>query len=168
MKAALVTISTSRAAGVGRDRSGERLRDFAQRLGLQVAGQEVISDDRAGIEGRLCHWADVERCALVLTSGGTGLSPSDVTPEATRAVIEREIPGITLAMLLASREHTRHWMLSRALAGVRGSTLIVNFPGRPESIAQAGEAIAQAIPHALELIAGHEGGHRAHKALGRP
>lgn len=159
MKVALITISTSKAAGEGHDESGERLRDFAGELALEIAGQEVIPDRRELIEERLRHWADVERCALVLTSGGTGLSPSDVTPEATRAVIEREAPGIGEAMREASRAHTRHWMLSRAVAGVRGATLIVNFPGSPRSIEQAGAAIAQALPHALELVAGKDGPH---------
>lgn len=159
MKVALVTISTSKAAGEGHDQSGDRLRALAQTLGLDLAGQEVIPDERELIEERLRHWADVERCALVLTSGGTGLSPSDLTPEATRAVIEREVPGIAEALRDASRAHTRHWMLSRAIAGVRGRTLIVNFPGSPRSIEQAGAAIAQALPHALELIAGERGSH---------
>ncbi len=159
MRAALITISTSKAAGDGEDESGARLAELAQRLGAEIVGRELIADDRARIERRLRHWADDERCALVLTSGGTGLSPSDVTPEATRAVIEREIPGIEEAMRWASRAHTRHWMLSRGLAGVRGETLIVNFPGSPRSIAQSAEAIVAALPHALALIAGERPAH---------
>jgi molybdenum cofactor synthesis domain-containing protein len=95
----------------------------------------------------------------VLTTGGTGLAPTDVTPEATRSVIEREAPGIPHAMREASRPHTRHWMLSRAVAGTRGASLIVNFPGNPASIDQTGEAIADAITHALALIAGRPSGH---------
>jgi molybdopterin adenylyltransferase len=154
MRAALLTISSSKAAGEGRDESGERLAAFAARLGAEIAGAEVLSDDRALIESRLCHWADEANCDLVLTSGGTGFAPSDVTPEATRASIEREAPGIAEAMRAASRAHSRHWMLSRGLAGIRGRTLIVNFPGSPASIDQAGEAIAAALPHALDLIAG--------------
>ncbi len=154
MRAALITVSTSKAAGVGEDESGLRLAEFACRLGAEIVGRDLIADDRAEIERRLRHWADVESCALVLTSGGTGISPSDVTPEATLAVIEREIPGIGEAMRSASRAHTRHWMLSRGLAGVRGETLIVNFPGSPRSVEQSGEAIVEALPHALELIAG--------------
>ncbi len=105
------------------------------------------------------HWCDVERCGLVLTTGGTGFSPTDVTPEATRAVIDREAPGLAEAMRLVSREYTRHWMLSRAVAGIRGQTLIVNFPGSPRSIAQAGAAIADALPHALALLAGGDSTH---------
>ena len=87
------------------------------------------------------------------------MPPSDVTPEATRDVIDREAPGIAEAMRAASREHTPHWMLSRGVAGIRGGTLIVNFPGSPRSIDQAGGAIADALPHALELLAGRRAGH---------
>jgi cyclic pyranopterin monophosphate synthase len=156
VRAAVITISTSKADGNAEDESGPRLADLAERLGARLAGRELVPDDRATIEARLRHWADVEHCALVLTTGGTGVAPSDVTPEATRAVIERELPGITEAMRAASRPHTPHWMLSRGLAGVRGRTLIVNFPGNPASIDQTGPALLQALPHAVELI---EGGH---------
>ena len=154
VRAAIITVSTSKAAGEGEDESGPRLSALAERLGAQIAGCEVIPDDRATIEARLRHWADVERCALVLTTGGTGVAASDVTPEATAAVIDRELPGVTEAMRAASRPHTAHWMLSRSVAGVRGATLILNFPGSPASIEQTGTALLQAIPHALELIEG--------------
>ncbi len=153
MRAAVVTVSTSKARGEGKDESGERLAGLAERLGAQVV-REVIPDDRALIEERLRHWADRERCELVLTTGGTGFAPTDLTPEATGAVIEREAPGLAEAMRQASREHSAHWMLSRGIAGIRGSTVIVNFPGSPKSIDEAGAAIAGALPHALELLAG--------------
>jgi molybdopterin adenylyltransferase len=159
MRAVLITISTSKAAGVGEDESGIRLAELALALGAETVGREVIADDREEIEGRLRHWADAEGCELILTSGGTGLSPDDVTPEATRAVIEREIPGLGEAMREASRAHTRHWMLSRALAGVRGGALIVNLPGSPRSIEQLGDVLADAVPHAIELIAGRSEHH---------
>jgi molybdopterin adenylyltransferase len=158
-RAAIITISTTRAVGEGNDLGGERLVALAASLGVEVAGRELIPDRRELIEERLCHWADVERCDLLLTTGGTGLSPSDVTPEATRAVIEREAPGIPHAMREASRAHTSNWMLSRAVAGTRGHTLIVNFPGNPASIDETGEAIAGALRHALALIAGRPAGH---------
>jgi molybdopterin adenylyltransferase len=159
VRAAIITVSTSRAAGQGRDEGGPKLAEFAERIGAEISGREVIPDDQETIEERLRYWADRERCELVLSTGGTGMSPTDVTPEATRAVIEREAPGIAEAMREASRTHTPHWMLSRAVAGIRGRSLIVNFPGSPKSIEQAGEAIAKALPHAVELIAGRRTSH---------
>jgi molybdopterin adenylyltransferase len=159
MRAAIITISTSKSAGEGEDAGGSRLAALAERLGAEIAGRDLIPDDRELIEQRFRHWADVERCELVLSTGGTGFAPTDITPEATLAVIEREAPGIGEAMRVASRKHTRHWMLSRAVAGIRGSSLIVNFPGNPDSIDEAGEAIAAALPHAVELIAGRRSLH---------
>lgn len=166
MRAAIITISTSRADraaqktdGAGQDESGPRLAELAKRLGLEIAGRELIPDDRQLIEQRLCHWADVERCELVMTTGGTGFSPTDLTPEATRAVIDREAPGIPEAMRACARSRTPHWMLSRAAAGIRGTSLIVNFPGTPASIDQAGDALVRSLPHALELLAGRRSPH---------
>lgn len=168
MRAAIITVSSSRATqrtvSEGQsgqclvptcdDESGRCLAAWARRLGAELAGHELIADDRGLIEERLRHWTDSERCELVLTTGGTGFAPTDVTPEATRAVIEREAPGIAEAMRATSRSHTRHWMLSRGIAGIRGSSLIVNFPGAPASIAQAGDAIVDALPHAIALLSG--------------
>ena len=154
----MITVSTSKAAGRGEDESGPRLARWAKSLRLEIAATEIVPDDPDLLSERLRHWADTERCEVVLTTGGTGLSPTDLTPEATRAIVDREAPGIAEAMRAASRDHTPHWMLSRGIAGVRGSTLIVNFPGNPPAIDQAGAAIADAVPHALELLRG--GGHR--------
>ena len=158
-RAAILTISTSKSAGTGEDESGPRLAALAQRLGAEVVARAIVPDDRTAIEQQLRAWSDVDGCALVLTTGGTGLAPSDVTPEATRAVIEREVPGIPHAMREAARAHTRNWMLSRATAGTRGASLIINFPGNPTSIDQSGAAIAGAIEHALALIAGRPSAH---------
>jgi molybdenum cofactor synthesis domain-containing protein len=160
MRAALLTISTSKAAGEGEDESGARLAAFAAGLGLEIAGAEILPDEQGTVEARLRHWCDEGAVELVLTSGGTGLSPDDVTPEATRAVIEREAPGIAEAMRAAARPHSEHWMLSRNVAGARGRTLVVNFPGSPRSIDQCGEAIAGALPHALSLLSGERPAHR--------
>jgi molybdenum cofactor synthesis domain-containing protein len=154
MRVAVITVSTSRAAGAGADESGDRLEQFALGVGGVIAAREVVSDEQLMIEERLLHYSDVDFCPLVLTTGGTGVAPRDVTPEATRAVIEREVPGIAEAMRDASRAHTKHWLLSRGTAGIRGRTLIVNFPGNPRAIGQTGAAIADALPHALALIAG--------------
>lgn len=154
MLAAVITVSSSRAARPTDDASGPRLAAFAEQLGLTVLGREIVPDERATIAARLRHWADAERCALILTSGGTGFAPDDVTPEATRAVLERDAPGIALAMLEASREHTPFWMLSRAVAGTRGRSLIVNLPGSPKAIDQVAHALAPGLSHALALLAG--------------
>jgi molybdenum cofactor synthesis domain-containing protein len=159
MRAAIVTISTSKARGEGTDESGPALAEFARSLGAEIEGEDLLPDDREQIEARLRHWSDDRGCDLVLTSGGTGFAPSDVTPEATRAVVERDAPGIAEAMRAASRDHTPHWMLSRAAAGIRGRTLIVNFPGSPKSVRQIADAIAPALPHALALLRGEETRH---------
>jgi len=160
VRAAIVTVSTSKSeAGGEGDESGARLAEFAAELGAEITGREVVADERALIAERLRHWDDDENFDVVLTTGGTDGAPSDVTPRPTCDVIEREAPGIAEAMRAASREHTPHWMLSRGVAGIRGRTLIVNFPGSPRSIDQAGAAIADALPHALELLAGRHGGH---------
>ena len=159
MRVAILTVSTSRAARGGPDESGECLEQFAREIGGEIAAREIVSDDQELIEQRLRHFSEVERCDLVLTTGGTGVAPRDLTPEATRAVIEREVPGIGEAMREASRPHTKHWLLSRGVAGIRGATLIVNFPGNPRSIAQTAAAIADALPHALALIAGEPSEH---------
>jgi cyclic pyranopterin monophosphate synthase len=157
--AALLTISTSRAAGDAEDASGPALAALAARLGLAVVAQEILPDDRARIEARLRHLADELRCALILTSGGTGLAPSDVTPEATAATIQRPAPGIAEALRDAAREHTPNWMLSRGSAGVRGATLIVNLPGSPASIEQSASLLEGPLQHALDLIAGRRTSH---------
>ncbi len=159
VRAAIISISTSRSRGEGEDTGGDALELFARGLGAQIAGRDLITDDRELIEQRLRHWCDDDPCQLVLSTGGTGFAPTDVTPEATRAVIEREAPGIAEAMRGASRDHTRHWMLSRAVAGIRGNSLIINFPGNPRSIGEAGAAIADALPHAVNLISGTRSEH---------
>jgi molybdenum cofactor synthesis domain-containing protein len=159
MRAVVLSISTSRARGEARDESGPKLAEFARSMGAEVAAIELLPDDRQAIEARLRHWAGAPGCQLILTTGGTGFAPGDVTPEASRAVIERLAPGISEAMRAASRAHSRHWMLSRAVAGVRQGTLIINFPGNPRSIDQAGAAIAGSVPHALELLSGGDSAH---------
>ena len=161
MRVAVISISTSRATApesAGPDLGGDALEQFAREtLDATIAGRDLIPDDHELIAARLRHWADDEGAALILTTGGTGFSPTDVTPEATASVIERPAPGIPEAMRAASQPYTKHWMLSRATAGIRGTTLIVNFPGSPKSIAEAGGAIAAALPHAVALITGESG-----------
>jgi molybdopterin adenylyltransferase len=165
MRAAVITVSSSRAGGGGApDESGPRLEAVVERLGGALAGSEVLPDDRETIAARLCHWIDEVGCDLVLTSGGTGLGPSDVTPDATRAVLDREAPGIAEALRAASRPHTDNWMLSRGVAGARGRALIVNFPGSPRSIDQTAPAIESAVSHALAQLRG-EAGDESHRVV---
>jgi molybdopterin adenylyltransferase len=159
-RAAVITISSSRARDGGADESGEALAAFVEKLGGVLAGRELLADDRGEIEACLRRWADGGECDLILTTGGTGFAASDVTPEATEAVIERRAPGVAEAMRAASAEHTPHWMLSRAVAGIRGATLIVNFPGNPKAIAETAGALLPALPHAVSLLRGTPTAHR--------
>jgi cyclic pyranopterin phosphate synthase len=158
--AAVVTVSTSKAAGRGVDESGPRLAALVEELGLELLASETVPDDRRQLEALLRDLADERACALVLTSGGTGVAPSDVTPEATRAVVDVVVDGLGEGMRIASQPHTANWMLSRALAGVRGGTLIVNLPGSPASIEQIGAGLLDPLRHALELLGGADAGHR--------
>jgi molybdopterin adenylyltransferase len=153
VRAAVLTVSTSKAAGTGRDESGPKLEALARDLGAQTVVRDLLVDDRELIEERLRAVAD-EGCVLILTTGGTGLSPDDVTPEATLAVLERQAPGIAEAMRLASRGHTDYWMLSRGVAGVLGGTLIVNFPGSPRAIDQVAPELLVGLRHALAVLCG--------------
>jgi molybdenum cofactor synthesis domain-containing protein len=120
---------------------------------VEVLARELVPDDRDEIAGRLRHWA-TQGCELILTSGGTGVAPGDVTPEATGEVIDRTIPGLAEAMRAASRPYTPYWALSRAVAGIAGGTLIVNLPGSPASIDELAPELLAALPHALALLAG--------------
>lgn len=153
MRVALLSISTSRSAGSGEeDRAMPALADYAATLGGEVVARALVPDDRTVIADRLAAWADGGEVDLILTSGGTGLARSDVTPEATRDVIDREAPGIAESMRLASKPHTKYWMMSRGVAGLRGPTLIINFPGNPKAIAEAGEPLVDTLRHAMALL----------------
>ncbi len=164
MRVGILTISDRSARGERADESGPLIKEFAEgRLAAQVANVAVIPDELALIRDTLAAWCDQGQLDILFTNGGTGFAPRDVTPEATRAVIEREAPGLAEAMRAASLAVTPHTMLSRAVCGIRGRTLIVNLPGSPKAVRENLATIAPALPHAVQLLQGApsaEAGHR--------
>ena len=157
MDCAILTVSTSVAEGGGEDSSGPLLATLAREAGADVtAAETVVTDDRARIEDRLrAHVA--AGVALVLTTGGTGLTPDDVTPEATRAVIERDAPGFSEAMRAEALRHTPMGLLSRGVSGIAGATLIVNFPGSPNAVREGFAVVGPTLRHAVATLR-REGG----------
>jgi molybdopterin adenylyltransferase len=160
MRAAIITVSTSVAAGTTEDRSGEVLAELVAEAGAEVVAREVVSDDRGQIEEALRrHSAPEADTPLIFTTGGTGLTPDDVTPEATRAVIDREAPGFAEAMRAESLRHTPLGILTRGVSGIANTTLIVNFPGNPKAIAELFPILAPTLEHAVATLR-REGGRR--------
>jgi molybdenum cofactor synthesis domain-containing protein len=149
-----LTISDSASNGQRADRSGPAVRERLEQLGWSVSVMEVIPDEAAEISARLSKLADGGQVAAIFTTGGTGLAIRDVTPEATRAVVDREIPGFGEVMRARGRESTPLAALSRSLAGTRGSVLIVNLPGSPKAAVESLNAIVELVPHVLELLRG--------------
>ena len=156
--AAVVTVSDSCSRGEKVDLSGPAVAEALERRGFRVAGRALVADERGIIQEKLIELCGTAR--LVVTTGGTGIAPRDVTPEATRAVCDRVIEGIAEQMRVEGMRRTRFAALSRAVCGVRGTTLILNLPGSPSGALESLEAVIDLLPHALELIAGktdHEG-----------
>jgi molybdenum cofactor synthesis domain-containing protein len=161
MRCAILTVSTSTAAGDGEDISGPALVEAATATGAEVVAQDLLADDRTAIEAWLRGQVEAG-VDLILTTGGTGLTPDDVTPEATIAVIEREVPGLGEAMRAASLQYTPMSMLSRALAGTAGRSLIINFPGSPKAITQLFPVVEPVLKHAVATLH-RENGRRREK-----
>ena len=150
----ILTISDKGSRGQRQDKSGETIREMVEHVGSSVVKYEIVPDEADIIAGRLKEWADGGEVDIILTTGGTGLSRRDVTPEATLSVIDKEVPGIAEAMRAKSLEKTRMAMLSRAVAGLRGQCLIINLPGSPKAVEECLEVVLLALPHAVDIIKG--------------
>lgn len=155
----ILTLSDKGARGEREDISGKVIHEIVEKINGKVEQYDIIPDEKELIEDYLVRYADVYKLDLVVTTGGTGLSKRDVTPEATLAVIEKEIPGMAEEMRRVSRAKTKHAMLSRAVVGARGNTIIINLPGSPKGVRENLEAIIDVVPHALDILQGKMGEH---------
>jgi len=163
MRVAVLTISDRSSRGEREDRSGPVLVEMADRFGWEITHTSIVSDDQNEIEKLLIEWSDSGEMDVILTTGGTGFAPRDLAPEATRAVLDRLTPGLPEAMRSASLMKTPHAMLSRAVAGIRGRTLIVNLPGSPKAARENLEVIKTALPHAVQLLSDDPNAEKGHQ-----
>ena len=154
LTAGVLTISDKGWRGERGDESGQVAQQFISRLPAQVIRYEIVPDERSTIADRLREWADKIELDLIVTSGGTGLSPRDITPEATLDVVDKTIPGLTEAMRMETMKKTPTSVLSRAVAGSRGKCLIINLPGSPGGVKECLDVILPVLPHAMEILAG--------------
>jgi molybdopterin adenylyltransferase len=150
----ILTISDKGSRGERQDKSGEAIREILSSIGARITDYDIVPDEKELIVGKLVKWADKDRLDVVITTGGTGLTPRDVTPEATLAVVDRIVPGFAEAMRAESLKKTPHAMLSRAVVGTRGKCLIINLPGSPKAVRECLEVILPALPHAVETLKG--------------
>jgi molybdopterin adenylyltransferase len=155
IRAAILTISDAGSRGERADTSGAAIRELLSSIGADVTRYEVVPDERERISSTLRRWCDSGESDLVLTTGGTGLSARDVTPEATSDIGERSAPGIAEAMRAEGMRHTPRAMLSRAVVVVRGSTLVINLPGSEKGVRESLGAVLDVLPHAVDLLRGH-------------
>jgi len=154
IRVAILTISDKGYSGERPDQSGEVIKEMISSANYQLVHYQILPDEKEMISCSLRDIADQAKADLILTSGGTGLSPRDVTPEATLAVIDREVPGMAEAMRHESMKKTPHGMLSRAVVGIRKNTLIINLPGSPRAAQETLAAVLPALPHAIEKLQG--------------
>jgi molybdopterin adenylyltransferase len=158
IRAVVITVSDASSRGERKDASGELLAQLLRELGAEIVATRILSDDPDPLSDALKEFADWRHVNLIITTGGTGLAPRDNTPEATLAVIEREVPGLAEAMRIETLKQTPMAMISRGVCGIRSGTLIINLPGSPKGVRESFAVIAPVLPHAIALLAGQPGG----------
>jgi molybdopterin adenylyltransferase len=164
IRAGVVTVSDKGHAGKREDASGPLLAELLRSMGAKIVRQTVVPDERAEIEQVLTELADEAQMDLVVTTGGTGPAPRDVTPEATRAVVEREMPGLAEVLRFEGYRKTPLAVVSRGVAGIRGQTLVVNLPGSPRAVREGMETLAPILPHAIKMLRGVDTEHEGHSS----
>ena len=158
IRAVVITVSDASSRGVRKDESGEILVELLKELGAEIVAQRILSDDLDPLADALREFSDWRNVNMIVTTGGTGFSPRDNTPEATLTVIEREAPGLAEAMRMETLKNTPMAMISRGVCGIRSGTLIINFPGAPKAVRESFAIIAPVLKHAIALLAGERGG----------
>jgi len=158
IRAVVITISDASSRGERKDESGETLAQLLKELGAEIIAQRILSDDPDPLADALREFSDWRNVNLIVTTGGTGFSPRDNTPEATLEVIERAAPGLAEAMRMETLKHTPMAMISRGVCGIRSGTLIINLPGSPNAVRESFAVIAPVLGHAIALLAGRPGG----------
>jgi molybdenum cofactor synthesis domain-containing protein len=154
IRAVLITVSDGCAYGAREDLSGAALLELLEELGAEVVAKEIVSDDLEPLSEKLRSWADRREVNLIVTTGGTGFGPRDNTPEATRAILEREAPGLSEAMRAETRKATPMAMISRGVCGTRSGTIIINLPGSPKAVRESFAVIKPVLPHVMALLEG--------------
>jgi molybdopterin adenylyltransferase len=160
IRAGVVTVSDKGYAGEREDSSGPLLAELLRKMGVQIVQQTIVPDEQAEVRRTLIVLADEARLDLIVTTGGTGPAPRDVTPEATRTVIEREMPGLAEVLRFEGYRQTPLAVISRGVAGIRGRTLIVNLPGSPKAVREGMETLTPILPHAIRMLRGVDTEHR--------
>lgn len=153
-RVAIITSSDTGYRGEREDLSGPAIREIVEKNGYEVVSEDILPDDRKMLSERMAEIADSGAAELILTTGGTGFSPRDITPEATEDIIDRRVPGIPEAMRAASMKYTKRAMLSRAAAGIRKETLIINLPGSPKAVEESLAEILEEVIHGVEILTG--------------